>query len=155
MLFAIILLTVIILASSFGLHIMSIDSLYNLPDKVASHALYVCPVTSGVFDSIAIGLRPYTLYINMFFFFAVMLLFFAWGWGLYQNLLKDSFKKDTFKNPWVFTKMIFWVAVIMTILVWTPNHYRNIHLKGANGNWVLCEENSPGAKAVLSDAVKR
>ncbi|HOY47593.1 MAG: hypothetical protein JW985_02650 [Alphaproteobacteria bacterium] len=155
MLFSVVLITAIILASSFGLHIMPIDSIYKLSTDVAANALYVCPVADNTWDSISHALRPGVFYINMFFFFALMLLVFSWGWALYQNLLKDSFKQDAFKNVWGFTKMLFWSAVIITILVLTPNHYKSVHVQGAKGEWILCESNSPGAIPVRANAVKR
>lgn len=155
MLFSIILLTAIMLAASFGLHIMPLDPIYNLSDDLAVKALYVCPAASNIFDSISTAIRPMVRYMNMAFFFSVILLLFFWGWGLYQNLLKDAFNQELFKKPWAFTKVIFWIAMILMLFVWTPNHYRMVHIKGATGNWVFCEENTPGAKAVLASAVKQ
>ena len=153
MLFSIVLLTAIILAASFGLHIMPLDPLYNLSEDLVSRALYICPASNGFFDSFSIAIRPYTLYINMFFFFCVVLLLFFWGWALYQNLLKDAFNQKTYTNAWWFTKKVFWLGVIVVLLVSTPNHYRNVHLRGYTGNWVLCEANNPDAKPVLSDII--
>jgi len=155
MLFAVVLITAIILASSFGLHVMPINPLYNLTQDVAANALYVCPVESSSWDSIARALRPMIMYVNIIFFFSLMLLLFSWGWALYQNLLKDSFKQDAFKGPWAFTKLLFWASILFYILVWTPNHYKNVHVQGAKGEWVLCEQNSTGAVPVLAKAVKR
>lgn len=155
MLFSIVLITAIILASSFGLHIMPIDPIYNLAAADAAGALYVCPAASGFWDAVSAGLRPATLYINMFFFFAVMLLAFAWSWSLYQNLLKDKFEQGAFKTPWYWTKVVFWLGVIIMLLVWTPNHFRGVHITGVEGNWVLCENNTPGSLPVRASAVKR
>ncbi|MDR2413276.1 MAG: hypothetical protein LBD50_03655 [Rickettsiales bacterium] len=155
MLFSIIAITAIILASSFGLHIMPLEPIHRLPDDILPRALYVCPAASSVWDPVAMSLQPYIRYINMFFFFVIMLLMFGWGWALYQNLLKDSFKQDVFKNPWAFTKIVFWLAVAAMLLVWTPNSYKGVRINGAEGKWILCEENSPGALPVLSNAVKR
>jgi hypothetical protein len=155
MLFAIVLTTAIILASSFGLHVMPIDPIYKLSQDVAAGALFVCPSESSTWDSIARAIRPGILYINIMFFFALMMLVFNWGWALYQNLLKDSFKQDAFKNVWGFTKVLFWAMVIVSILNWTPNHYKSVHIDGAKGEWVLCEENTPGAKPVRAEFVRR
>lgn len=155
MLFAIVLMTAIILASSFGLHVMPLDSIYKLSSDISATALYVCPSNGSSWDSIANAIGPFTRFISMFFFFALMLLLFNWGWALYQNLLKDSFNQNAFKNPWGFTKMLFWAGVIVLMMVWTPNHYRSVHIQGAEGNWVLCESNSPGAIPVRAEAVKR
>lgn len=155
MLFAIVLIAAIILASSFGLHIMPLEPVNKLSAELAGKVLYVCPAANQIWDSVAMGLRPYARYINMFFLFAAMLLTFSWGWALYQNLLKDSFKQDAFQSSWAMTKALFWVVIIVTVLIATPSYFRGVHVTGAEGNWVLCEENTPGALPVLSDAVKR
>ncbi len=155
MLFSVIMITAIILAASFGLHIQPIDPLYKLSEEVAANALYVCPAASSVWDSVAIGLRPFIRYINMAFFFAAMLLVFSWSWALYQNLLKDKFEKKSFDNSWAMTKAIFWIAIVVLILIWTPNNYRKVHVAGAPGAYVMCEANTPGALPVKADAVKR
>ena len=73
---------------------------------------------------------------------------------MYQTLLKDSFKKDIFKNPWFFTKVFFWIVLVITILSKTPNFYRNVIIEGSSQKWVLCEKNSENSKAVLSKSVK-
>ncbi|MDR0726614.1 MAG: hypothetical protein LBF37_00960 [Rickettsiales bacterium] len=155
MLFAVIMITAIILAASFGLHIQPIEPLYKLSNEVAANALYVCPAANSIWDSVSQGLRPFIRYINMAFFFAVMLLIFSWGWALYQNLLKDKFEKKSFDNSWAMTKVIFWIGIIVLILVVTPNGYRKVHVAGATGTYVLCEANTPGALPVKADAVKR
>ena len=155
MLFPIVMITAIILAASFGLHIMPIEPIHNLTPDQAVNALYICPSTNTVFDTISIALRPFMRYINMMFFFALMLLFFSWGWGLYQNLLKDKFDASVFKNPWYFTKVLFWIAVVVILFIWTPNKYRTVTLSGAEAGWVLCEENTPGAVPVKATSVKR
>jgi hypothetical protein len=149
-------ITSIILAASFDLQIMPpADPGYRLGEDVAAAALYVCPAADSVWDSIASGLRPFVRYLNMGFFFALMLLLFGWGWALYQNLLEDKFKQDAFKNSWAFTKVIFWAAVVMLLLVWTPNNYRTVHVGGAPENYVLCEADTPGALPVRAAGVKR
>lgn len=155
MLFAIVLVTAIILASSFGLHIMPTDALYNLSADVSANALYVCPGADSVFDSISTGLRHAMRYIYMFYFGAWLILAFIWGWALYQNLLKDKFEQKAFENAWTFTKALFWIMVVVGVLAATPNHFRSVHVTGAPGSYVLCEENTPGALPVLSTAVKR
>lgn len=155
MLFSIILITAIILASSFGLHIMPTEPIYKLTPDVTATALYVCPAASGAFDSIAAGLRPFLGYINMAFFGFAMMILFGWGWALYQNLLKDKFEQNAFNKSWALTKALFWVIVVINILVMTPNYYRTVHVVGAPGNYIMCEENTPGALPVLAGAVKR
>jgi hypothetical protein len=74
---------------------------------------------------------------------------------MYQNLLKDKFVRDAFKKPWAATKMLFWALVVVLLLVKTPNYFRTVHVDGTNTNWVLCESNTPGARAVRADAVHR
>lgn len=155
MLFSVILIAAIILAASFGLHIMPIEPLYNLAPDVAGGALYVCPAASATWDAVAQGIRPYLNYINMFFFFAIMLLLFGWGWSLYQNLLKDKFEQNAFKNVWGFTKALFWGVVVVALLATTPNYFRTVSIVGAPGKYVLCESNTPGALPVKASAVKR
>jgi hypothetical protein len=126
-----------------------------LTPDVAANALYVCPAASSVWDSVAMGLRPFINQLTMILFAAIILVFFGWCWALYQNLLKDKFEQKAFDNVWVFTKVLFWIAVVVTILIWTPNHYKSVHVNGAPGNYVLCEANQPGALAVKASAVKR
>lgn len=78
-----------------------------------------------------------------------------WSWALYQNLLKDKFVRDAYKTPWEFTKLLFWAVVIITMLTMTPNHFRTVHLDGASGDWILCDNNTPGARVVRADSVHR
>ena len=76
-----------------------------------------------------------------------------WVWALYQNLLKDEFKKDAFTNPWAFTKILFWSAIVMTLVLNTPNRYRQVSVDGVGGEWVLCENNSPNATVISAKLV--
>ena len=78
----------------------------------------------------------------------VLVLTFSWGWALYQNLLKDKFSADAYKNPWALTKAVFWMAVAFFILFQTPNYFRRVEVRGHGDNWVLCENTSAGARAV-------
>lgn len=154
MLFAIIMLTVIVLITSFDLQIASVAPI-DIPPEMSGNVLYVCPVDSPSWDAFANAVRPFTKYITIMFFFAMMVLLFHWGWALYQNLLKDKLDEKSFKNAWTFTKFLFWAGVIVSIAIATPNHFRRVHLTGANGEYILCEANTPGARAVRSDAVHR
>ena len=155
MLFTIVLMAAIILAASFGLHIMPTESLFNLSPETAASTLYLCPAADSVWDSIAAGLRGGLRYINMFFFFSAFLLVFGWMWALYQNLLKDKFEKKAFDNTWGFTKAWFWAIIIVAVLVATPNRFRSVSVAGSDERWVLCEENNPGAVTFPANAVKR
>ncbi|MBQ0013324.1 MAG: hypothetical protein KBS86_02010 [Proteobacteria bacterium] len=152
MLFGIAMLAVIILMSSFGLHLGSGVEL-NIPDSVSGSVLYLCPATSSGWDSAAKILSGFTLPITVIFFFAAIILLFSWGWALYQNLLKDKFNKDSFKNAWGFTKIFFWAGVIVLLIIFTPNHFRTVNIIGHEGNYVLCEKSSQNAIAVREDAV--
>ena len=152
MLFTIVALTAIILVSSFGLQLAPNDPISVAPDMVGN-VLYVCPVASNLWDALASALRPYSYYFILALFFVIMLLLFSWGWALYQNLLTDSFKRETFKKPWQLTKITFWAAIIATIFVMTPNYFRTVHVDGTVTEWVLCDADTPGARAVRADAV--
>ena len=89
------------------------------------------------------------------FLFALMLLIVVWAWAMYQNLLKDKFNRDSFKTPWAMTKALFWAVVIILLMIKTPNYFRTVYVRGDNTAYVLCENNTPGARAVRADAVYR
>lgn len=152
MLFAIVMLTAIVLITSFDLQ-FGASTPVAVPESMAANVLYVCPVASGTWDAVARALMPFTRSITIGFLFAAMILMFSWGWALYQNLLKDSFKRESFKNPWAFTKMWFWAGVIILMMALTPNHFREVHLTGSTSSYVLCDNNTPGARAVRASAV--
>ncbi|MDO5012637.1 MAG: hypothetical protein Q4E56_03955 [Pseudomonadota bacterium] len=152
MLFAIVMLTAIVLITSFDLQ-FGASTPIAVPESMAANVLYVCPVASGTWDAVARALMPFTRSITIGFLFAAMILMFSWGWALYQNLLKDSFKRESFKNPWAFTKMWFWAGVIVLMAALTPNHFREVHLTGSTSSYVLCDNNTPGARAVRASAV--
>ncbi len=152
MLFAIVMLTAIVLITSFDLQ-FGASTPVAVPESMAANVLYVCPVASGTWDAVARALMPFTRSITIGFLFAAMILMFSWGWALYQNLLKDSFKRESFKNPWAFTKMWFWAGVIVLMMALTPNHFREVHLTGSTSSYILCDNNTPGARAVRASAV--
>ena len=154
MMFAIILLTLIILMTAFNINLGSNESVM-VSAVNAPNALYVCPAASGLWDKLAVGLAIFKRPLVIGFFFSVIILLFVWGWALYQNLLKDKFVRDAFKTPWAFTKLLFWSVVIVSMLLATPNYFRTVHLTGAPGNWVLCDDNTPGRQAVRASAVHR
>ena len=153
MLLTIVMITAIVLASSFGLQIVPPTSV-PVPAGAEDVALYVCPAMSQTWATIAESLRPHVRYIVMAFFFVIMLLLFSWGWALYQNLLEDKFKPDAYKKPWAVTKVTFWAGMVVLLLVMTPNYYRTVQITGAPGSWVLCTPNTDGAIPVLARAVK-
>lgn len=154
MILSIIFLTAIIIAVSFDVQLVPMEAL-QIPERLIGQELYVCPAASRMWDSIATGMRPFVRYIVMGFFFAAIILMFNWGWALYQNLLTDKFKRESFKKPWQFTKFTFWAGVLVLILAATPNYFRRVHIDGVAGEWVLCENNSQGARAVRASAVHR
>lgn len=152
MLFAIVALVSIIIVVSFGLQLAP-NAPILLSPETAADALYICPVTSTFWDAFATALMPFHRYLIIALFFVVMLLAFSWGWALYQNLLNDSFKRESFQKPWQMTKFTFWVSIIILLFVMTPNYFRSVTVDGLNGQYVLCESDTPGARAVRADAV--
>ena len=115
MLFAIILLTSIILMTVFNINLSPTTPIV-LGGDVAPTALFVCPASSSTWDMLSHGLGQFTRPLIIGFFFAVILLCFSWAWAMYQNLLKDKFVRDAFKTPWALTKMLFWGLVIVLLL---------------------------------------
>ena len=154
LLFVVVVFAMIVLAASFDMNLGG-DSVVRLkpginPDTI----LYVCPIKSGNWDVFANAFSFWEKYVYMFFIFAAIVLSFSWGWALYQNLLKDKFSADAYKNPWGLTKIFFWAGVICTVVAVTPNHFRTVHVRGDNRNWVLCENFSEGARPVRAQAVE-
>ncbi len=152
MLFAIILMISIILMTSFNLTLLPTEPL-TVSASMSPQALYVCPAGDSFWDALANGISQFKKPISIGFVFVFILLIFIWVWALYQNLLKDKYSRDTYKKPWGFTKLAFWAGIIVMILMSTPNHYRTVKIDGAPGDWVLCENNTPGAQAVRASAV--
>ena len=154
MVFAIVLATMIIIMTSFNLQLAPTPPL-NIPESAVPNALYVCPAASSIFDPIRMGFAPFTRFFTILLTFTLIVLPFYWGWALYQNLLKDKFNRDSFKTPWAMTKVLFWATIIILIMIKTPNHFRTVYVRGDDTPYVLCESNSPGVRAVRSDAVYR
>ncbi|MBP5707589.1 MAG: hypothetical protein J6W79_01175, partial [Alphaproteobacteria bacterium] len=119
LLYSIVALAAIIIVASFNMQIGNMtpqDSTVNIAQE-----LYVCPVANPAWDSVSQSLHPFIKWIMAGFFFGPVLLIFGWGWQLYQNLLSDKFKRESFKNIWAFTKFGFWALVIVMLLLVTPN----------------------------------
>ena len=152
MLFATVALVSIVIAVSFGMQIIPTEPTTLSPDVLAQ-TLYVCPTESMFWDEFAMAIAPFTHYLVMALFFAIMVLAFSWGWALYQNLLTDSFKRDSFKKPWQMTKWLFWASVIVLLFVMTPNYFRTVHVDGMPGEYVLCDSFSGNATAVPANTV--
>ncbi len=153
MLWAIMAVVAIVLMSSFGFNIGGTVETLRVPAEYAGNELYVCPAADSTWDTIAGSLKLFTRPIMIMFFFVVMLLAAVWGWAMYQNLLKDKFDAKSFKNPWAYTKLTFWAAIIIVLLTMTPNYFRTVHLKNNNSNWILCDNNTPGALPVHASMV--
>ncbi len=152
MIFAIMALTAIVLMVAFDIS-LSPHSAIQLSADISTNALYVCPIKESVWTSIAQGLGMVTKPLTIGLVFALMILSAFWSWALYQNLLKDKFDRGAYKTPWGATKLLFWACVILMLLIKTPDYYRTVHLEGADGNWVLCDSNTPGAQAVHANKV--
>ena len=89
MLFAIVLLTSIVLMTAFNIN-LSPTTPITLSADAAPTALFVCTAASNTWDMLANGLSQFTKPLIIAFFFAVILLCFSWAWAMYQNLLKDK-----------------------------------------------------------------
>ncbi|MCQ2562494.1 MAG: hypothetical protein MJ158_02685 [Alphaproteobacteria bacterium] len=155
LLMSIAILALIILAGYFNLHSGEVASVHLRAGVNPDSILYVCPVADSMWDSIASILSNLRKQIIMGITFAVIVLAFCWGWALYQNLLKDKFNKDAYKNSWGLTKFFFWVTIVFVLALHTPNYFRTVTIKnhGQNSQWVLCESFSPNARAVSAKAV--
>lgn len=152
LLYSIIALAAIIIVASFNMQLGNAPTI-NIPESMVGNVLYVCPASDSSWGVVAAALRPFTNYIVAAFFFGLVLLAFGWGWQLYQNLLSDKFKRESFKNIWLFTKWGFWALVIAMLVLVTPNNFRRVEITGYGENWVLCDASTPGARAVHADAV--
>lgn len=154
MLFAIMLLIAIILMVSFDVRIPVAGVNDTVTTVSSPDLLYVCPAASNFWDSLSKGFSQFRKPIVMGFFFGAMILLAVWLWALYQNLLKDKFNRDSFKNPWAFTKLLFWAVLVMYLIMMTPNYFRAVRLTMTGGDWVLCDSFSPDAKAVPVNSVE-
>ena len=149
----IMMMTVVILMATFHLSLDGSLPSVKVPAAARGSTLFVCPIIKDTWHDIAEGFGQFAPYITIGFFFCAILLLFVWGWALYQNLLKDEFKRENFTKPWQFTKLLFWTGIIILIVLNTPNRYRRVEIDGARGEWVLCENTSLGAKPVAADRV--
>ncbi len=148
-------LAIIVLAAAFDMNFGG-DTTVRLRAGVNPNSvLYICPVADNVWDSLAQAMSFGRRYIYIGFCFAGIVLLFSWGWALYQNLVKDKFSADAYKNPWGLTKLFFWAGVICTVLAMTPNYFRTVHVHahGHDSEWVLCDSTSADARAVNANAV--
>jgi len=151
--FSVCVLAIIVIAASFNLNFGGNPPVHLREGVNPDNVLYVCPVADTTWNQISESLHLVGKYAYLLFFFAGFVLLFSWGWAFYQNLLKDKFNADAYQNSWNLTKIVFWGAVIYTILIMTPNHFRRVDIRGSNHQYVLCENTSTGARAVNSKAV--
>ena len=151
MIFALAMLTLIVLMAAFDVHLGNIAPTVHIKPEFSSVALYICPAESSGWDSAADVLRTMRRPLFIGLFFALTMLIFTWGWALYQNLLKDKFNRNSFLKPWGFTKLLFWAWVIVLLAINTPNHYRTVHVRNFPGNYVLCENNTPNQWQDIGD----
>lgn len=150
---AICFLTAIIIISSFGLQLDPVDVTTQIPESLAANVLYVCPATSSIWDPIATGFSQFSKVFRVLLAACLIVLAFSWGWAFYQNLLKDKFDGDKYKQPWALTKVLFWGTVIIFMFMMTPNYFRTVHVTGVNKDYVLCEVGDKDARPVRADVV--
>ena len=124
-----------------------------LPDSALGQALFVCPAAHSEFDDIAAQIFSVRHIIYTVFIFFGLLWLSITGWTLYQALLKDKFVKKSFELPIFFGKSLLFAFVLITILMWGPNSFRTVTVRGSDAKWVLCQSDSPGARAVRKEAV--
>lgn len=154
MLYTLLMITAIVLMVVFDISIGPNETIAISP--IASpNTLYVCPAASEIWDQIAQGFSLFKKPLIIIFFFMVIVALFFWGWALYQNLLKDKFVRDEFKKPWGFTRILLMATVMILLMMKTPNYFRSVSVDGLNGQWVLCDNNTPNARAVPENAVHR
>lgn len=155
LLFTVSALAIIILAAAFGFNFGGDTAVHLRSGINPDDVLYICPVADNVWDAFSEALSLGRKYIYIGFCFAGIILLFSWGWALYQNLVKDKFSADAYKNPWDLTKLFFWAGVICTVLAMTPNYFRTVHVRvrGQDTSWVLCQNTSTDARAVNAKAV--
>ena len=148
LLIAVSIFAIIILSVAFNMNFGG-GSPVKLPEGVnPDSVLYVCPIASNTWDHLSESLHFMSKYASFFFSFVGIVLFFSWGWALYQNLLKDKFNEEAYKNSWAITKVMFWLIIAFTVLIVTPNHYRRVDVRGHGSDWVLCDSTSENAQPV-------
>ncbi len=145
---AICLLTMIIIMSSFGLQLDPVE----IPVQ-SGNTLYVCPAASSIWDPIGTGFSQFSRFFKILLMSCLIVLTFSWGWALYQNLLKDKFDGDKYKQPWGLTKLLIWGIVIIYMLMLTPNYFKSVHINGDPNDYVLCEYGEENAREVPANIV--
>jgi len=154
LLFAVSVFTIIIVAASFHLSLGGNDPVKLRAGVNPDNVLYVCSAANASWAQVSQAMHLLAKLAPLFFSFAGIVLLFSWGWALYQNLLKDKFVEDAYKNPWNLTKVFFWIVVVFTVVYLTPNYFRRVDVRGSEEQWVLCDNTSDGARAVNYRAVR-
>ncbi|MDR3208992.1 MAG: hypothetical protein LBT45_04070 [Rickettsiales bacterium] len=142
----------IIVASTNGFQLRPSQPI-ALSDSVAGTALFVCPAASPGFESAAKELGVYRQALSIAFMFLALLWAALTAWAVYVSLLNDKFEHKPYEIPIFLAKFLIFSFVLAIIMLKTPNHFRRVFVQGAEGAWVLCERDTPGAKAVRQEAV--
>ena len=124
-----------------------------LPDSAMGTALFVCPAADVQFNGAAAQLGRFERPLTIIYMFLALLWAAITGWVLYQALLKDKYEDKSFELPKFLGKILIFAPIIVVIALKTPNYFRSVFVRGSVEKWVLCESNSPGAKAVKKDAL--
>ena len=158
LLFAVCVLALIILAAVFKLHLTPVSESPVMHLKDPATHIFVCPMANETWDSVSQMFTMGKRFVSMGIVFIVVILLFSWGWALYQNLLKDKFVADAYKDSWGLTKIVFWFSVVLVILTMTPNYFRPKISGRSNGkeiNWVLCDQQAEHARALPLSKIKK
>ena len=142
----------IIIVSNYNFQLMPGKPVI-LPDSAKGFALFVCPAADAGFEEAARQLGMFKDILFIVFMFLLMLWAAITGWTLYQSLLKDKFEKKSYELPIFLGKFLLFAFMIAMVVLKTPNYFRTIQLAGSDDKWVLCESDTPGARAVKKDAV--
>ncbi|MCL1786209.1 MAG: hypothetical protein FWG39_03620 [Alphaproteobacteria bacterium] len=158
MLFSVIAIIVIVILTAFSVvpgEWLGVGPVaHNLgPSVDLGIVLYVCPVQSGAFDELSRSFLMFREQIKMFFMGLLLFLALAIGWAFYQNLIKDKFDYNSWRFAISFAKTLFWGAIIVVILMYSPNFFKTVGVRGAGSKYVLCERDTPGSRPVRQDAV--
>ena len=143
------------IAASFGVGMGTgtPDILLQLPESVRGSALFVCPAADSTFDELSRNLLHFGTEITMVFFFCLMLLIASFGWAIYQNLAKDKFEKKRYDFPIAFGQTLLWMTIVVAVLMYSPNSFRAVGVRGVPEKFILCESNTPGARPVRADMI--
>jgi len=140
--------------------IMSVNDFQLMPgktievvDSAAGNVLFACPAADMQFDGVAAQLLLLKKGLIIVFSFFAMLWLAVTAWLIYQALLKDKFEKKSFELPIFLGKFLVFTGIAAIVLINSPNHFHRVNIKGMPGAWVLCENNSPGAKPVRKDLI--